>query len=136
MSKHKNKKTDQSKNVMAMLSRYGHIVEDHSKSWSPFDILMDRKIKIEVKTGSYRVQSKIWAFNIHRHNVLNEDGLDFYVLRFLDIPGTKRAINALYKAPLKTPTMQFSMRELLAGKISQAVKDFRKLNLRSKKSSS
>ena len=133
MNKYGRKIRDQSRLVKAILRSYGHTAEDFSRPWSPFDILMDGKIKIEVKTGRYIIKQKCWLFNIHRHNVLNETDVDFYVLRFNDIPGTDRAINALYKAPLNVYTMNFSIRELLEGKIQQAVKDFRSLNLKSKK---
>lgn len=133
MNKYDMKIRDQSRLVKSILRSYGHTVKDFARPWSPFDILMDGKIKIEVKTCSYSSKRKYWLFNIHRHNVLNEANVDFYVLRFNDVPGTNRAINALYRAPLNVSTMVFSMRELLEGKIHQAVKDFRSLNLKSKK---
>lgn len=133
MNKYEKMERDQAKTVIGTLSMYGHKTQDFSYGKSPFDVLLDGKIKIEIKTGHYSEKYKQWTFNIHRHNILDESGVDFYVLRFNSIPGTNRAIHALYKAPLKKRTMTFSIRQLLEGKIHQSVKDFRKLNIRNKK---
>ena len=49
MTKYDMKIRDQSRLVKSILRSYGHTVKDFARPWSPFDILMDGKIKIEVK---------------------------------------------------------------------------------------
>ncbi len=98
--------------------------------YAPFDLLIDGKIKAEVKTClGVRSQSTDnlleWHFNIHRHNGLSEGQADIYIFRLENIPECKYALHLLLKAPLCRKTIGVSMKSLLNGKWIQASKDFK-----------
>jgi hypothetical protein len=123
---------DGEKQVAAVLSVFGHKVDLMPLSWSKFDILMDGKIKVEVKSSQPGVASgkRFWNFNIHRNNKVDETEVDIYIFRFEGIPGSKKAIHALFKPPIGKPTLRFTERQLLEGAIADQVKAFRELNLK------
>src|SRR6267142_4778407 len=90
---------DGEKSVEAVLSVFGHKVEFMPYGWKKFDILMDDKIKIEVKCAAPIMKKGVpeWQFNIHRHNKVDEGEVDIYIFRFEGIPGSRKAIHALIK---------------------------------------
>lgn len=90
---------------------------------SAFDLLVDGRIRIEVKTAQAQVTRKalFWKFNLHRHGALSEQ-CDFYVLRLEAVPYTnKAAIHLLLPAPQKKKTIFVSFRSLLNGVAQQAL---------------
>jgi hypothetical protein len=56
-----------------------------------------------------------WAFNIHRHNELDESQVDFYVLHFTDVPEmiSRNDIFLVMRAPLGVYTLSITPRLLL-----------------------
>jgi len=78
------------------------------------DLLIDDRLKIEVKTAAPRIADGkfSWQFNIHRHGILNEQA-DYYLFRFEHVPGCEKPIYAVYKGPLGVMTVNFSMRKML-----------------------
>lgn len=93
-----------------------------------FDILVDHKWKCEVKTAKpiYVRGSLAWLFNIHRHGVLDEGGVDLYILQLKEIHGSKKPIYLVIKAPLQVSTISFTLHELIK-KGAPLVEDFLKL---------
>ena len=81
----------------------------------PFDILVDGKIRVEVKTCSSVMKKGTphWFFNIHRHGKLNESGVDAYVLRMENVPYSKYAMHLLFLAPLGKKSVLISARSLM-----------------------
>lgn len=78
-----------------------------------YDILANGK-RIEAKQsefGSGRKQA--WFFNIHRHGVVEESQVDFYILRLEAAPIFKAAIHLVLPAPIGRPTIVISLRSLL-----------------------
>jgi hypothetical protein len=123
------------RNIQSALCAYGHKVMVMPFTWPQFDLLMDGKVRLEVKTSRPRKENKnglAWKFSIHRHNKLNESGVDFYILRFEGVPGSSKAIHALLRAPLRKLTVEYSQRQMLEGAIANAVQAFRRLNRRAK----
>jgi hypothetical protein len=53
--------------------------------YAPFDLYTPRGTRIEVKSSEFRAGKSSnntgWIFNIHRHGKVNNDSVDFYVLR-------------------------------------------------------
>jgi hypothetical protein len=120
--------------VGAALSAFGHHIKRMPQHYSHYDLLMDHKIRIEVKTSRIKGSKKklFWGFNIHRHKIVQEREVDFYVFRFEDIPGSNKAIHALFEPPLTKQTIKYTQRQLLEGAIAEGVKRFRELNLKRK----
>jgi len=87
MGKCKGKQTKWEKaerDVQSWLLRYG-VKSTHQPHGTPIDILTEAGLGIEVKFASFRTIDKKrkqrgWAFNLHRHNHLNESAVDFYCL--------------------------------------------------------
>ena len=90
-----------------------------------FDLLVDGW-RIDVKTGKMDACFE-WTFNIHRHGVLKEDLIDFYILRLEGVPGTKGGwpVHLLLRSPVGRKTMRYTVRSLISGDAVQAV-EFRK----------
>ncbi len=83
---------------------------------SPFDYLVDGwRIELKVALPQKAKYGPFWKFNIHRHNALKENKVDFYVLRLQDVPFTRYDLHLLLKAPLKKKVLQFSVRSLMDG---------------------
>lgn len=82
-----------------------------------WDILVDGRWHIEVKTAGRRDIRGVpgWVFNIHRHGVLDESKVDFYVLRLEEVPYSKYAIHLLLPSPLKQLTLLVTFRKFLNG---------------------
>ena len=120
--------------VASLLQAFGHKIH-HMPYQSPFDLLMDGKLRIEIKTAPpiTKLGRPCWNFNIHRHNIVEESQIDYYILRFENVPWCKYAIHALFKAPIEKPTLQFGFRQLLEGAISEQVKAFNGLNIKKTK---
>ncbi len=84
--------------------------------YAPFDYLVDGwRVELKVAALGYQQRRPIWKFNIHRHNVLNERMVDFYILRLQNVPFTKHALHLLIKAPIKRKVLQFTVRILMDG---------------------
>src|ERR1700685_2878474 len=98
--------------VMSLLTYRGFRVERMKECSSPFDLLLDGNIRIEVKTcdgvrggeGGENSQIK-WLFNIHRHNILDESGVDFYILKLNYTPIFKYPVHLLIEASIGRPTI-------------------------------
>lgn len=108
--------------VAIALQSFGRTVEVAPYN-SPYDLLIDGKYRIEVKSGAERFLRKGkysyrgWQFNIHRHGVLNEASVDFYVLSF-----AHRFL--LLKAPVNKKTIAFQSRPLAKGKYRKYIEAF------------
>ena len=102
--------------VTAMLRNKGHKVE-RAAYGSPFDLQVDGRIRVEVKTAmpSKFGATHTWAFNIHRHNRLKEDFVDVYILRLERVLGTRQAIHLLMKSPVKQKNIIISTKALISG---------------------
>ena len=113
-------------NVCQLLIRNGRQVQ-RGRYNEPFDILVDGKTHIEVKTCRSIIKrgQTAWFFNIHRHGVLDEQGVDAYIFRLENVPETSAAIHLLFKAPLGILTVVISIRSLL-NRYGVAMGDFRK----------
>jgi hypothetical protein len=125
-------KYDGERRVMALLAASGRTVKRMAQNGSPYDLLVDGKLRIEVKTSRPNragrdSQNPRWCFNIHRHNQLNESHVDLYVLRFEGIPLCSAAMHAAFRAPLGKATLLFGMKALLEGCASEGVRLFREL---------
>src|SRR5215831_11117460 len=64
---------------------------------SPFDLLVDKKARLEVKVGGLLSNGSgcaKWHFNLHRHNKIVDSKVDFFVLAIpdLNIFGIKRGL--------------------------------------------
>lgn len=81
----------------------------------PFDILVDGKIRVEVKasTPSRNRGRLTWTFNVHRHGILREECVDVYIFKLEEVPESKAAVYLLFKAPLKKKTVIVSFKSLL-----------------------
>src|ERR1700690_3352708 len=97
--------------VAKLLNQYGRSARVTQYS-SPFDLLVDGW-RIELKSSEPRGQNVEWNFNIHRHGILNEVNVDFYILRLEKVPGSKAAVHLLFKSPVKTPTIRISFRSVI-----------------------
>lgn len=96
--------------------------------YAHFDIMVRERIRLEVKTCTGLQRShygRAWQFNISRHGKISEE-TDFYVLRLENVPLSKAAITLLLKAPLRRSTIVISTRQLLEGKWTDAIKDWRR----------
>lgn len=103
---------------------YGRSVQQMKKTHVPFDLLVDG-LRVEVKTARPSQHSKygpIWSFNIHRHGKIKEGLVDLYILVFEKVPYCINPIYAAFKSPLSTPTLNFSLRQMIAGNLVEAVK--------------
>ena len=103
--------------IIAILRGRGYVAKKASYS-SPFDILVNGKVRLEIKTGTPRGTGnfglrKGWVFNIHRHGRVKESDVDVYILRLNNVPGFKYAIHLIIRAPLKVPTLVITLRSLI-----------------------
>ena len=111
--------------VLNLLRYHGRKVSKQ-KYLERFDLLVDG-YRCEVKCakphkdGEYGID---WLFNIHRHGLIKEDAVDFYILRLEDVPYSKAAIHMVFKAPLGIATTLISVRSLLNQHYAKAVSDF------------
>lgn len=117
----------------AVLCTFGRKVRRMPQSHCPYDLLVDG-LKVEIKTANPTKKNGrvVWQFSIHRHKILDESNVDFYIFVFQNVPGSNNSIYAKFPSPLGKKMIQFSFRKLLEGAIADQVKDFRKLNLRRK----
>lgn len=113
--------------IAQILRAHGRTVKMQGQH-CPFDLLVDRIHRIEVKTSRARKIKGIptWCFNIHRHGKLSER-CDFYVLRLEGIPYCKYAVHLLLPAPVGRPTIAISFRSLVSGSSAIGVTNFRLL---------
>ena len=64
----------------------------------PFDILVDGKLKLEVKAASKkqtRYTQPMWQFNLHRHGKVPENQADLYWFYIESLPGFKEGISLI-----------------------------------------
>lgn len=108
--------------LLATLKRHGFNCQ-HMGVYNPFDVLVDGKIRIEVKSASMNRHGE-WKFNIHRHGVLDESEVDFYVFRLDGIPHHPNGAHLMAKAPLGTKVFRVSIRSLLTGVHNHLVTQF------------
>ena len=82
------------------LHKAGHSVSTMKETWSPFDLLVNGKIKCEVK-GAAMPQPVNggtlhgWQFNLHRHGVIPNHQADLYWLYLSGVPGFKNGISLI-----------------------------------------
>ena len=106
------------RSVRAWLGGYG-ISSEPTHYNAPYDLLTSNGLRIEVKASGYEREMRRWSFNIHRHGVLDEGEVDFYILRCesgfaTEFLGTS-AFHLVVPAPLGMPTLRISIRNLLCG---------------------
>lgn len=103
-----------------LLLRYHGIKCVHVGGFKIKQDLMVDGIRVEVKCAS-PLQSKKsqkapnWFVNFHRHNKMSEGHVDYYIVRLVpvEIMG-KRSIHLLFKSPVLTSTMNFTIHSLLS----------------------
>lgn len=111
--------------VQQLLRHYGRTTKKQGK-FSAFDLLVDGKWRVEVKTCRPLPASKFpeWNANLHRHNILNEEGVDYYVIRLEGGEGLwADAVHLLFKAPVKATHIRLTLRSLVNG-YQQHVQNF------------
>jgi hypothetical protein len=93
----------------------------------PFDLLIDGKTRIEVKTCGSVVNKGVprWFFNVHRHGTLDESEVDAYVLRMENVPFSKYAMHLLFLSPVGKKAIVISARSLLNQYLEKAI-DFQR----------
>jgi hypothetical protein len=92
-----------------------------------FDILVDEKIRVEVKTArprKHKAEHILWQFNIHRHGKIPKDQPDVYVLRLEGIPSCQKAVHLLIRGPVSQYAIQVGLRSLLNQQWHTQVEDF------------
>ncbi len=82
---------------------------------SHYDIYVnDKRVEVKVaKAQKDRQNHSVWRFNIHRHGVLKETGVDAYILRLEDVPEFTYAIHLILPAPLGVMSVSITMRNLI-----------------------
>jgi hypothetical protein len=112
----RNEKGHKGEDAVADLLRWHGRKVEVMRPNHPFDLLVDGKWKVEVKTASpgKRRKGLQWRFEIMRHGVLNEVA-DFYILRLDQVPYTARAVHCLVIAPVMKTQIAISFRGLLDG---------------------
>ena len=69
----------------------GSSTEIQKENNCPFDVLVDSKLRCEIKSATPRTVSGrvMWQFNLHRHNRVCLVGTDFYALYISGFRGFK-----------------------------------------------
>src|SRR5258708_22195088 len=80
------------------LNRCGHSTKLMPETSSTFDLLVNGKIRLEVKSAFARQLYKKrtipqWRFNMHRHGVLQDNQADIYWFWILGVHGFKKGIS-------------------------------------------
>lgn len=101
------------KRFAAILHAYGHEVKVMPRQ-SKYDLLVDKVYRVEVKCALYDERRGNALVNFHRHGVLCETDVDFYLLRIENIPGFKSAISLLFKAPINRLTLKITLRSMIS----------------------
>ena len=96
---------------VAQLLRYRGYRVEASSYLCPFDLLVNGCVRVEVKRAAF--SRNRWVVNIQRHNGLNEQGVDIYIIRLEKAPGLPCATHLIMKAPLGKPTVTITFRSLL-----------------------
>jgi hypothetical protein len=117
--------------VGQVLEGYGRKVEFLPYN-SPCDLIVDGIYRVEVKSANvkeaFQCNGKysypVWQFNIHRHNVLNEDGVDIYILCLNDANNKAPKAFLLRGAPVRAKTIQVGVSSLLKLKHQHEIRDF------------
>lgn len=112
--------------VATLLGKMGCSVKACSYD-HPFDLMVNgRRVEVKAAMPSLRegkYQYTVWHFNLHRHGVLSESLVDFYVLRLDGVPDFKAAIHLVIPAPVKRKTISITLRSLIM-KYAQHVNRF------------
>ena len=119
------------RNISSLLARYGHRPTKAALTKGRFDILLDGKLRLEVKTA--RPSSKkamghsLWRVNIHRHGKLPnqtpphyKNGFEkephFVIIALSGVPDFTAAIyfSIPYDEIKNSPTLSISLRSILS----------------------
>lgn len=108
------------------LKQHGFRLKRMKKSWSTFDILLNDKVRVEFKTSKFtktvtqngtneNYLRYSCDFNIQRHNIVKEDGCDFYVLDFHPCPFSLSGLTLIVPKDVigKKPTVCITFRSLI-----------------------
>jgi hypothetical protein len=98
--------------IAAWLSRVLRTNVDRGIRGSGYDYLANGH-RIECKTGIYSKETGFWTLSIHRHAVINEASVDYYVFRLEGCPFWSAAIHLVIPAPLERSTICISLRSLV-----------------------
>lgn len=110
--------------VAAILRRAGHSVQQMNyTSW--FDLLVDGKLRVEVKASEFSAEKLNWQFNLHRHGKMGRQP-DFYIFRLERVPFSCAAVHMIWPGNESRATISFSLRGLLNGKASGQIEEFKK----------
>jgi hypothetical protein len=88
-----------------------HHVGDYKSQWDVATDDGDQHIEVKYAGNNGRGLDSRWNVNVHRHNDLNEDGVDWYVVVLEGI--TRFNTFVILPTPLRRPTLVFSLRSLL-----------------------
>jgi len=93
---------------------------------TPFDVIVDKRIRVEIKTRRPRHNNKefCWRVTLERHRKLTEHLIDCYIFRLEGVPYHKSAIYLLFVPPLKVRVLRIGLRQLLQGRFKEAVENF------------
>lgn len=70
-------------------------------------------VNVEVKIARANRQGK-WKVNIHRHGLVDETGVDAYLIILRDVPGNGlMPLYLVFSAPVSTQTFEFSFSSLM-----------------------
>lgn len=100
--------------VYHILRQQGFKVKKMPHFKSGYDLLLNGKIRVEVKTSMGRSKSLSWGINFHRHGKTDESRVDLYIVRLHGVPGCKHALHMLMRAPINRPTIVFSVKSILS----------------------
>jgi hypothetical protein len=83
----------------------------------PYDLLVETDTRgvfnrVEVKSSDF-CQGR-WFFNIHRHNKMTENHVDFYVLRLDKFPYRRKAMHLVIKSPIGKRTIKMTLQGLVS----------------------
>jgi hypothetical protein len=100
------------KYVAQRLRRLGYRVRE-MRHTSPFDLLLDDHLRIEVKYGRPDSAWR-WPINFHHAGQVQDSKCDFYVVLLDGIPGNKKMpVYLVIPSPIETPTISFSFSSLV-----------------------
>lgn len=107
--------------VRGILNARSFKVRMMPRFWCPYDLLVNDKIKIEVKSAQLQRSngngSSLWRFNIHRHNKVSAHQIDVYVFCIPPFreAGCRNGIKVVVPAEhIKAKTIAISYRSLIS----------------------
>jgi hypothetical protein len=84
-------------------------VGGNGKGSSPFDVLTERGVRVEVKDSKRNARGE-WYFNIVRHGRLDERQVDAYVFT---LRGLGKRVFVVVPAPVETRSIKMTLRTLV-----------------------